>query len=56
VRPVHQFVQTARTIEQRILGVQVQMDKIGVRHGGSLSLPAADTKTQSFSRARVFER
>ena len=32
VRLVHQPVQTARPIEQRILGVQVQVDKFGVRH------------------------
>ena len=31
-RPLHQTVQAARPIEQRILGVQVQMNKVGVRH------------------------
>ena len=36
MRLVHQPVQTAGAIEQRILGVQVQMDKFGVRHGGTL--------------------
>jgi hypothetical protein len=32
MRPLHQFVQPARAIEQRILGVQMKMDKISVRH------------------------
>ena len=30
VRPVHQLVQTARPVEERVLGVQMQMDKVGV--------------------------
>ena len=30
VRLLHELVQTARAIEQRILGVQVQMDKVGM--------------------------
>ena len=46
LRLVHQPVQTAGAIEQRILGVQMQMDKIGVRHGGSLTSNPEDTKTQ----------
>jgi len=39
MRPLHEFVQTARAIEQGILGVQVQMDKISVRHGGQFTVP-----------------
>ena len=36
VRLVHQPVQTAGAIEQRILGVQMQMNKFGVRHSSTL--------------------
>jgi hypothetical protein len=50
MRLVHQPVQTAGAIEQGILGVQMQMDKIGVRHGGSLTSSPEDTKTQSFGK------
>ena len=32
MRPVHQPVQPAGPIEQRVLGVQVQMDEVRVRH------------------------
>jgi hypothetical protein len=35
---LHEPVQTARAIEQRVLGVQVQMDKVGVRHRPTLPL------------------
>ena len=48
MRLVHQPVQTAGAIEQGILGVQMQMDKIGVRHGDSLTFHHPDTKTQSY--------
>ena len=36
VRLLHQPVQPASPIEQRILGVQMKMDKFRVRHGSSL--------------------
>jgi hypothetical protein len=36
VRFLHQFVQTARAIEQGKLGVQMEMNKIGVRHAKKL--------------------
>ena len=48
MRLVHQPVHPAGAIEQRILGVQMQMDKIGVWHGDSLTFHHQDTKTQSF--------
>src|SRR5687767_10717900 len=32
VRAVHELVQPARAIEQRVLGVQMEMDEIGARH------------------------
>ena len=43
---VHQPVQPAGAVEQRILGVQVEMNKVRVRHGGSLAFQREDTKTQ----------
>src|ERR1041385_1773289 len=39
MRFVHQAIQTASAIEQRVLGVQVQMDEVGVRHKDKLPLP-----------------
>ena len=36
MRLVHQPIQTARAIEQGILGVQVQVNKIRVRHAEKL--------------------
>ena len=36
MRLVHQPVQPAGAIEQRILGVQMQMNKVRVRHGTKL--------------------
>ncbi len=56
LRLVHQPVQTAGAIEQRILGVQMQMDKIGVRHGGSLTSNPEDTKPQSFEKLTKRQR
>jgi hypothetical protein len=50
MRLVHQPVQPAGAIEQRILGVQMQMNKVRVRHGGSLTFHHQDTKTQSFTQ------
>jgi hypothetical protein len=44
---LHQLVQTTGAIEQGILGVQVQMNKISVRHGGNLAPPKDETKLQS---------
>jgi len=38
VGAVHQAVKPARSIEQGILGVEVEMDKIRVRHGDKLAL------------------
>jgi len=53
VRLVHQPVQTAGAIEQRILGVQVQMYKFGVRHGATLrqfnNLPQDGNEEDVFS-------
>jgi hypothetical protein len=48
MRLVHQPVQAAGAIEQRILGVQMKMDKIRVRHEESLTFHHQDTKTQSY--------
>ena len=48
VRLFHQFVQTACAIEQGILGVQVQMNKVRVRHEINLTSNQQDTKPQSF--------
>ena len=50
VRAFHELVQTAGTIEQGILGVQVQMDKVCVRHESSLASPQQQTKRQSFGQ------
>ena len=47
MRLVHQPVQPAGAIEQRILGVQMKMDKVRVRHGNNLTSHRQDTKTQS---------
>ena len=47
---VHQPVQPAGAIEQRILGVQMEMNKVRVRHEGSLTFHREDTKTQSFGQ------
>jgi hypothetical protein len=44
MRLVHQPVQPAGAIEQRILGVQMQMDKIGVRHADKLPLATASAQ------------
>jgi hypothetical protein len=52
MRFVHQPVQPACAIEQGILGVQMQMDKIGVRHGDNLTFHRHDTKPQSFGITR----
>jgi hypothetical protein len=41
-----ELVQTTGAIEQGILGVQVQMDKVSVRHGTNLTLQRQDTKAQ----------
>jgi len=35
---VHEPIQAASAIEQRVLGVQMKMDKVGVRHGNNLPL------------------
>jgi len=48
MRPLHQCVQAASAIEQRILGVQMQVDKISVRHADNLTPRWRDTKEQSF--------
>src|ERR1019366_3065065 len=42
------FVHTARAIEQGILGVQMQMDKVSVRHDDNLASCGGNTKRQSF--------
>ena len=47
VRLFHQPVQAAGPIEQRILGVQMQMNKIGVRHEPNLT-PGADAGQAKF--------
>jgi hypothetical protein len=52
MRFIHQPVQPACAIEQGILGVQMQMDKIGVRHGDNLTFHRHDTKPQSFGITR----
>jgi len=44
MRLVHQPVQTAGAIEQGILGVQMEMNKIGVRHADNL--PSATAPAQ----------
>jgi hypothetical protein len=44
MRLVHQPVHPAGAIEQRILGVQMKMNKVRVRHGGSLTFHRQDTK------------
>jgi hypothetical protein len=48
MRLVHEPVKAACAIEQRILGVQMQMNKIRVRHETILTLNREDTKRQSF--------
>jgi hypothetical protein len=48
MRLVHQPIHTARAIEQRILGVQMKMNKVSVRHETILSSNHKDTKRQSF--------
>jgi hypothetical protein len=48
MRLVHQPVQTAGTIEQGILGVQMKTNKVRVRHEDSLTSDCQDTKPQSF--------
>jgi len=48
MRLFHQPVQTAGAIEQRILGVQMEMNKIRVRHGTNLTSHHRTTKPQSF--------
>jgi hypothetical protein len=47
MRLVHQPVEPAGAIEQRILGVQMKMDKVRVRHEMNLTSNHEDTKTQS---------
>ena len=44
---VHQPVQTAGAIEQRILGVKMEMNKVRVRHEHNLTFTPEDTKSQS---------
>jgi hypothetical protein len=46
VRLLHQTIQPARSIEQRILGVKVEMNEFGVRHGARLRprFPPAQVK------------
>jgi hypothetical protein len=51
MRLVHQPVQTAGAIEQRILGVQMEMNKIRVRHEDSLTFHRQDTKMQKRMKA-----
>jgi hypothetical protein len=41
MRTLHQPVEPAGAIEQRILGVEVKVDKVRVRHGGTLAPGAA---------------
>ena len=48
----HQPVQTAGAIEQRILGVQMEMNKVRMRHGDSLTSNHKYTKTQSSTQNR----
>src|SRR5687768_14143292 len=36
MRAIHQLVQPARAIEERVLRVEVKMNKIGMRHGVTL--------------------
>src|SRR5882762_8080670 len=36
MRLFHELIQTARPIEQRVLGVQMQMNKLSMRHGANL--------------------
>jgi hypothetical protein len=50
MRLVHQPVQPAGAIEQRIPGVHVKMNKVRVRHGDNLTFHGQDTKTQSFGK------
>ncbi|HET7626553.1 MAG TPA: hypothetical protein VFM25_14960 [Verrucomicrobiae bacterium] len=52
MRLVHQPVHAARAIEQGILGVQMQMNKVSVRHETILTSNAEDTKRQSFGIIR----
>ena len=66
MRPLHQRVQAARTIEQRILGVQMQVDKISVRHQKRIlrarrdAKQAADVHKEAFTRRiaarKVFDK
>jgi hypothetical protein len=44
----HQPVKAAGSIEQRKLGVQMQMNKVRVRHDINLAFYREDTKWQSF--------
>ena len=43
-----EFVHRAGAIEQGKLGVQLQVDKIGVRHGDNLTRRLNESKLQSF--------
>jgi hypothetical protein len=55
VRLLDEFVQTAGAIEQGILGVQMQMDKVSVRHGRSIYLRAA-TERKSATQQLLHQR
>ncbi len=54
MRFFHQPVQPAGAIEQRILGVQMKMNKVRMRHGNRLTLKRRHTKTQSFKNPSRF--
>jgi|KBSMisStaDraftv2_1062788.scaffolds.fasta_scaffold1091024_2 hypothetical protein len=53
MRFVHEPVQTTCAIEQRILGVQVQMNELGMRHSSTTYRPYADrSKHEMFTEDR----
>ena len=53
VRFVHQPVQPAGAIEQRILGVQMEMDKIGMRHGSKLPLLESRVQARDVNNRKI---
>jgi hypothetical protein len=56
VRAVHEFVQAAGRIEQRILGVEMEVDEIGVRrHADNLRRGAEAAQEEQMRRRFVVQ-
>src|SRR6266545_4572441 len=53
MRLVHQPVEAAGAVEQRILGVQMEVDKIRMRHEARLSRPATQTQERVVHALRL---